>query len=490
MITLTGRSRLPTHSVVLFGLLCCGICGVERFFTQFCDAKACQAMYSIPRNQVGGATRYRPPQQHDMSSTFHAHEMRDAREMAIKTLVVQQEKAGDGETWTRNQATEKLADSSKEEPEKSLGKMNRCKSLFAMSWVEDCSSSIESSASDACSEDSGAGATLPTTTLEVGFVPALRRLTGDSPQAPDFRRSEVRRHMEPHLRGARLQREQSRKTTSHLKCSASIASSMGVPYTALRQERPFLFDEHSYPLHTILAHTLGVQDLRQVHTVPDEKELLKPLLDRAKRHAFHAAYDGFVTSFCIPLLHSMAISKRILELSPSDCITYRYQAFPTIQISRPGDSCISSPTCDLIQGHSVAALSFHIPLTPSEGTNAMFIESHPGKEDWHPLQAKSVGLGYLVDGARCLHFDLENTTRYSRVSLTFRVMIHRGQVQDASLCPVALLGDRFSQPAPAAGGYYDEAVLDARQRHAVVKARKDGVLLDPDPRLGFPFAAA
>jgi len=408
--------------------------------------------------------------------------------MAIKTLVVQQEKAED-ETWTRNnQATEKLPiNNNKEEGKSSLGnKMNRCKSLFAMSWVEDCSSSIESSASDAGSEDSGgAVAPLPTTTLEVGFVPALRRLTGDSPQAPDFRRSEVRRHMEPHLRGARLKRERSRKETSHLKkCSASIASSMGVPYTALRQERPFLFDEHSYPLHTILAKTLGVQDLRQVHTVPDEKELLKPLLDRAKRHAFHAAYDGFVTSFCIPLLHSMAISKRILELSPTDCITYRYQAFPTIQISRPGDSCISSPTCDLIQGHSVAALSFHIPLTPAEGTNAMFIESHPGKEDWHPLQAKSVGLGYLVDGARCLHFDLENTTGYSRVSLTFRVMIHRGQVQDASLCPLALLGDKFS----TAGSYYDEAVLDARQRHAVVKARKG--LLDPDPRLGFPFAAA
>jgi len=389
------------------------------------------------------------------------------------------EEASDQQTWGVPPANLESA--------KGLG-MNRTKSLFAMVSgnlslsASDCNSSIADSS--ACSEEEGRDSTpgTPFPLLEVGFVPALRRFTGESVLAPDFHSSELRKAMEPHLRKARLQREQSRSTRHH-NCAASIASSMGVPYTALRQERPFLFDEHTFPLHTVLADTLNVKDLSQVHTI-DESVLLTPLLNREKRHTFHAAYDGFVTSFCVPLLHSMAISKKILQHSATERVMYRYQAFPTIQISRPGESAISSPTCDSIEGHSVGCLTFHIPLTPSEGTNAMFIESHPGKEDWHPLRAKSVGLGYLIDGARCLQFDLENTTSYSRVSLMFRILIHREQVQDGSLCPIALLRDKFSTTG---GTYYDEAVIDARRTHAVVKAHHDG-LLPPDPQVGFPFA--
>jgi len=432
-------------------------------------------MYSIHRNRAAGApsTMQAARQQSlDIASTFHAHELRASREM-VKALAMQEENKD--ETWMEAQANL--------EPTKGLGGMNRTKSLFAMAppcslslSASDCNSSIDSSA---CSEDGASGTPLPT--LEVGFVPALRNFIGDSPHAPDLRRSDLRKVMEPHLRRARLQREHSR-STSHHKCAASIASSMGVPYTPLRQERPFLFDEHTYPLHTILADTLNVPDLCQVHQV-DESVLLTPLLDREKRHAFHSAFDGFVTSFCIPLIHSMAISKRLLQHSASERIVYRYQAFPTIQISRPGESALPAPTCDSIEGHSVGCLTFHVPLTPSQGTNAMFIESHPGKEDWHPLQAKSVGLGYLLDGARCLHFDLENTTGHSRVSLAFRVLIHREQVQDSCLCPLVLLRDKYSK-----GTYYDEAVIDARKTHAVAKAHHDG-LLDPDPLLGYPFSA-
>jgi hypothetical protein len=113
----------------------------------------------------------------------------------------------------------------------------------------------------------------------------------------------------------------------------------------------------------------------------------------------------------------------------------------------------------------------------------MFIESHPGKEDWHPLSAKSVGLGYLIDGARCLHFDLENTTGTSRVSLTFRVMIYREGDDTAGLCPSDMLEDAFTD-----AGYYDEVVIDLRRRSDSIVKKNGNRLLDPSPRLGHPFA--
>lgn len=392
------------------------------------------------------------------------------------------------------------------------GGLNRSKSQYTLdsSMSESSYSSIESF-SPLVEEDHSpsrcGGVTL--------FVSDLRHGTGPSPDCPDFFR--LRPAMEPHLRCARLLRESSRLPCSNSssnrrivlhpkqeqqrrqssdsqfpRVEPSIASSMGVPYTALRKECPFLFDPDSHPLHTILADTLNVQDLSRVHLFHEcsvsEQELLLPLLDKHRRHRFHAAYDAFVTTFCIPLLHSMALTKRVLQQQHSDdrTIAYRYQAFPTIQISRPGGHVLPSPTCDSIQGHSVACLTFFIPLTPCEGTNCMFVESHPGKEDWHPLGAKSVGLGYVFDGSRCLHFDLENTTQNTRVSLKFRVMIYRDGDDAADLCPVSLLHDVYA----TAPYYYDEAVIDLQQRTETVTKRRGGRsrLLDPGPLNGYPFA--
>ena len=163
----------------------------------------------------------------------------------------------------------------------------------------------------------------------------------------------------------------------------------------------------------------------------------------------------------------MVVVKQMLHahsLSPG-CIVYRYQAFPTIHIHVPGSHTnIMSPTCDLATGHSIGCLKFHVPLTPSFETNALFLESHPGREDWHPLTAKSVGLGYLFDGSRCIHFDLENTTDVTRVSLEFRVLMYRSTppplsipLDDGVFTAPDVIEDRRSKEQD---GYYEESFID------------------------------
>jgi hypothetical protein len=362
---------------------------------------------------------------------------------------------------------------------KTSGMTRSKKSLFAMSSIEESSSS------------SGSGSEEIRDITTERFGQTIRIHTEGHSQSPIFD-GLLRKSIEPHLRVARLLREKSRKRIHH-KVADSIASSMNVPYTALRQERPFLFDEHTHPLHTILAETLSVPDLSRVHEF-DQDSLLEPLLDRTRRHAFHMAYDSFVTSFCIPLLHSLAIGENTFHTGFCDKITYRYQAFPSIQIVTPG-SASAGPICDSATGHSIGCITFHIPLTPSFGTNALYVESHPGREDWHPLHAKSVGLGYLFDGTRCMHFPLDNTTGSSRVSLSFRVLMYRGDGQgppgdDAGgLCPAELVGDRFSQAGP---GYYDEALIDLNRSATVsgidmITKKNGNRLLDPDHRVGAPF---
>lgn len=297
------------------------------------------------------------------------------------------------------------------------------------------------------------------------------------PRSPGLRREEARQGLIDSLHGIMLPRGTvlpggGAPPGAH---SLPIGSSYGVPYPALRGESSFLYDVDSFPLGEVLAETLGVEDLSRIHVdhplIKDKARLLAVLQNRSRRRRFHQCFDSFVTSQVIPLLHSQALSAGIfytnrhqLQRGKPQSIVYRYQAFPCINIVRPGE-CSTDPHCDMAQGHSIGNISYHIPLTATFGTNAVYTESRPGREDWHPLVTKSPGLGFQFDGARCLHFNLRNDTDITRVSLNFRIAITRapdargGVVAydpDDQLCCPELLTDKFSTDNP---GFYDEVVV-------------------------------
>jgi len=339
---------------------------------------------------------------------------------------------------------------------------------------------------------------------------------------------DLRKFIEGHVSKARRKREDrwhellKKIGSKHYKRSnLSICSNAMIPYPSLRVERSFLFDVETYPLHQILADTIGVKDLSRIHENEEQNKrtLLSPLLNPDCRKNFHECYHNFVTSICIPEIHSKAMSDGLFNISSStrkcgpDEICYRYQAFPCIRVMKPGEFSIG-PHCDMAYGHSIGNINFHIPLTPTFGTNALYTETHSGREDWHPLAAKSCGLGYIFDGARCLHFSLENTTDCTRVSLDFRIAIYRksscrsvhpdsifmqnysvetsvAEDFDDVLCSESILEDNYS----TVPGYYDEFLLDvgsfSRRRpqlspNALRKNQRSG-LLNPDKRNGFPF---
>jgi len=359
------------------------------------------------------------------------------------------------------------------------------------------------------------------------FGANIRSYTHDDPGVPIFD-SGLREYMEPHVTKARKKREEHYKTLAEKRelNPYSPNKTVRAPYPSLRVERSFLFDVETYPLHQILANTIGVEDLSLIHQheEQDKRALLSKLLNLNSRKEFHECYDNFVTSICIPLIHSQGVSDNLFStrFSGQQEVCYRYQAFPCIRVMKPGEFSIG-PHCDMVYGHSIANINFHIPLTPTFGTNALYTETHPGKEDWHPLTAKSLGLGYIFDGARCLHFSLENTTNRTRVSLDFRIAISRKNdsessqnnghsnsiflrsyhlaetaVEDCALddlsCSETMLEDNYS----AVAGYYDEAFVNLGYINhpriqylcgSVVRKRNNhvGELLSPDRRVGFPF---
>jgi len=62
-----------------------------------------------------------------------------------------------------------------------------------------------------------------------------------------------------------------------------------------------------------------------------------------------------------------------------------------------------------------------VPITPVFGTNTLWVESRPGRHDYHALE---LGLGECVRfyGNQCMHFTVPNDTPHTRVSLDLRVV--------------------------------------------------------------------
>lgn len=372
-------------------------------------------------------------------------------------------------------------------PTLGFSSMLKAKSMYSLATM-----SVQSSLTSGASSDSSYETGIVVENLPDSFARDLKEYTDASPDAPLLNHG-LRKILEPHLRPARRRRDMARKARTEGRIQDSIASSWGLPYTELRQETPFLFSEETHPLDRILAECLGVRDLSSAHHIPEDS-LLRPLLDRQTRIPFHLAYENFVTSFCIPFVHTIALSKGLFHSGTSGRIVYRYQSFPHVNAVRPGFGS-ESPTTSTARGKSIGSLSFHVPLTPSFGTNALHTESHPGREDWHTLSAKSFGLGYMFDAARCIHYTMENTTDSTRVSLDFSILIYSedevssGMFGSSNLCPPHLLEDSFSDGGST---FYSEVAVELGQSHrqgeGIVKRKSKVYLSAPDGRVGHPFS--
>ncbi|EED91199.1 predicted protein, partial [Thalassiosira pseudonana CCMP1335] len=97
-----------------------------------------------------------------------------------------------------------------------------------------------------------------------------------------------------------------------------------------------------------------------------------------------------------------------------------YQAFPCVRVVRPGEFSIG-PHADSAYGHHPCSINFYLPLTQIGGSASLFLESHPGSEDWHPIEG-SYGIVKHFAGAICAHWTPENHGDFTRVSLDFRII--------------------------------------------------------------------
>lgn len=329
----------------------------------------------------------------------------------------------------------------------------------------------------------------------------------DDNDVPDFGDAMLRQVMEPHIAKARQARTKALAYTN-------LETKELVPFPTLRQSVETLhFSPEKFPLRRAFQNLLQTDNLSLLHQRSEslsKRELLLPLLSPTAREDFHICYEQFVKRFAIPYLHRRVVEEDLhnccgdsrgasATVSRTSSLYVRYQAFPCIRVVRPGEFSIG-PHCDVAYGHSVASLNFYVPLTPTRGTNPLFVESQAGREDWRPLlyegSNEENGVAFLFDGAQCIHFTLENTTPFTRVSLDFRVaLLELEDTNNDDTAPAQIINltnhpawfDRYSTPP----GYYAfcKSTL-GDDNHVRVQPLGDGesfLYSTVDRRVGFPF---
>ena len=67
--------------------------------------------------------------------------------------------------------------------------------------------------------------------------------------------------------------------------------------------------------------------------------------------------------------------------------------------------------CDADYNHPEGEINFWVPFTRAFESNAFYLETEPGKEDYRPLQ-KQMNYGDIFQfwGNKCRHYNLPNTT--------------------------------------------------------------------------------
>jgi hypothetical protein len=140
-------------------------------------------------------------------------------------------------------------------------------------------------------------------------------------------------------------------------------------------------------------------------------EALPPPPPPGLNHRFRGVYHEFVRGVVAPLL----------GCHPDDVY---YQRTPTLRIVVPSAAAVGHKHCDYEYYHQPAEINFWIPLTPTYGTNTLFVESEPGRADFAPL-ACELGEAVKFWGNQCVHYTVANAEPTTRVSLDFRAVDKR-----------------------------------------------------------------
>jgi hypothetical protein len=208
------------------------------------------------------------------------------------------------------------------------------------------------------------------------------------------------------------------------------------------------YDTDRYPFRRIIQDLLGEERLEEIHEGVEYERLTR---EKDQSTEFHRLYydnldDRFFT------VYRAFLAEVVRPFIGEDVV---YQRIPTFRVHLPDNVAVGEFHRDRDYAHGEGEINFWLPVTHAWGTNAVWIESLEGAEDFQPYEV-SVGQVLVFDSVNLAHGNKLNTTGKTRVSFDFRV-IPRSQYRPSDRVSVNT-GTQF-----ALGGYFDELVTEGAE---------------------------
>jgi hypothetical protein len=188
------------------------------------------------------------------------------------------------------------------------------------------------------------------------------------------------------------------------------------------------YDTSKYDFQGVLQRIFNVENLQYVHTLQPSLHEQVTFHEDTKtwfhKHYYSSpiygellnVYDSFVRDIILPRYTDSA---------------YAVQVDPSFRIGIPNNTALGIRDnerterigfhCDADYNHQPGEINFIVPLTPMFDTNSVFVESEPGKEDYHSINT-SIGNAFCFYGNKCKHYNVKNETGVSRLSIDFRII--------------------------------------------------------------------
>ena len=183
----------------------------------------------------------------------------------------------------------------------------------------------------------------------------------------------------------------------------------------------FTYDSNYYNFVKEVSKVYEIDDLSEIHNqwVDAKKYHLLDKMEEDQSTVYHKQFYNHISKTAFYNVFNAFILGFIKPLFNEDIL---YQKIPTFRVHQPDNFAVAEFHRDRDYSHSKHEINFFLPLTKSEDSATIWVESEYGKADYSPMNA-DVGDIIMWDGANLNHGSKHNVTGKSRVSVDFRVLL-------------------------------------------------------------------
>jgi hypothetical protein len=198
-------------------------------------------------------------------------------------------------------------------------------------------------------------------------------------------------------------------------------------------EKVFSYSVEEYPFYDVMKEVLDTEcNLTKAHAIiQDSVNWEQITFENDTSTLFHKRYYNSPKYIKMVELYQRFLREYLLPQLEEE--VYIIQKEPSFRIHIPNNTALGKREddnddddiigihCDGDYNHPTNEMNYMITVTGQSDTNSCYVETEPGKGDFHPINI-IYGEVFRFYGNQCRHFNKKNKSEDTRISLDFRVI--------------------------------------------------------------------